>query len=60
MDDRLDRQDQTIQQVQGEILHMRDDVQMVCSQLNKLSFKFSMLMAELQQQRGQAYVSPMV
>ena len=44
----------------GEVLHIRGDVQMVCGQLKALFFKFSTLMAKLQQQKGQASVSPMV
>ena len=43
-----------IQHVQGEILHMCEDVQAVFGQLNDLSFKFSTMMAEWQQQRGQS------
>ena len=59
MDDCLDRQEQTIQQVQGKVLHMREDVQAVFGQLNELSFKFLMLMADWQQQKGQGSVSSM-
>ena len=57
MDDCLDWQEQMFQQMHDEALHLRKDVQAVCSQLHKLSFKFSMIMAEWQQ-RGQTSSSP--
>ena len=53
MDDRIDKQEHTIQQVQWEVLQIRSDVQAVFDQMNELSFKFSITFAEWQQQRGQ-------
>ena len=44
----------TIQQVQGEVLHVREDLQEVFTQLSDLSFKFSTMMAKWQQQREQS------
>ena len=55
LDDKMEKHDQSIQQVQGDVLLVREDVQSVCSQLNELTFKFSTLMADWQQQKGQAF-----
>ena len=52
MDNRIDKQEHTIQQVQGEVLQIQSDVQVVFDQMNELSFKFSTMFAEWQQQRG--------
>ena len=54
MDDRMDQKEQIIQHVQGEVAHMREYFQVIFAQVNDLSFKFSMLMAELQQKRCQS------
>ena len=53
MEERLEHQDQTIQQMQGDVLQTQDDVQAVFQQLNDLSFKFSTMFANWQQQKGQ-------
>ena len=34
LDDHMDKQDTTIQHMQGEMLQMHNDVQMVCAQMN--------------------------
>ena len=52
LDDWMEHHEQTIQQVQGEILHMREDLQDVFGQLNDLSFKFSMMMPECSNRGG--------
>ena len=56
----MEKHEQTIQQVQGQVLHMREDVQAVCNQLNDLTFKFSTMLVEWQQQKGQASSSPLM
>ena len=60
MDDIIDKKEQTIQQVQGDSLHIQENVQAVFDQVNDLSFKFSTMFADWQQQRGQNQPSPSI
>ena len=53
MDDRMEKQEQAIQQTQGDIGHVREEVQAVLSQINDLSFKVATMFADWQQQWGQ-------
>ena len=46
MDDRIDKQEQTIQLVKGDVLQIREDIQAVFDQVNDLSFKFSTMFAD--------------
>ena len=48
----MDKQDHSIQLTQGEVSQIRSDVQAVFEQMNELTFKFSTLFADWQQQRS--------
>ena len=41
VDEKMDKQDHSIQQIQGEVSQIRSDVQAVFKQMNDLTFKFS-------------------
>ena len=58
--DRLDWQEQTIQQIQDDVLQIWSVVQAVVDQMNDLSFKFFTMFAEWQQQTKQQQQSSLV
>ena len=52
VDERIDKQDTTIQQMQGEMSQFRIDVQAMFQQMSDFTFKFSSMFDEWQ--RGQS------
>ena len=52
LEDHMDKQDSTMQQMQGKVSQLRGDFQTMCAQMSDLNYKVSALFAEWQQQRG--------